>query len=296
MNVKKLYAITRFWLHRNDYILCNKTMPTSKNVVNLHWWDSSTEETWGDFKYNLGDNLSTIIVSYMLQRRGLSLETKVRNTAHLYAVGSILQYGYQNATVWGSGILRNLYRRERLFQTYPLRRLDIRAVRGPLTKDYLVKLGHKCPEVYGDPAILMPLIYQPTDNLHMKTDFVVIPHFSKNSFYVKEYGEEHIVSMITDDYKNVLDRIYNARLVISGSLHGIILAETYGVPSVFLRDRAADRDFKYSDYYQSTLRNNYIYASTVEDAMKIDPMSLPSNLDDMRDGLIKTFPYDLWNS
>ena len=40
-----------------------------------------------------------------------------------------------------------------------------------------------------------------------------------------------------------------AKLVISSSLHGIILAETYGIPAILLMDKVTNNMFKYNDYY-----------------------------------------------
>lgn len=42
--------------------------------------------------------------------------------------------------------------------------------------------------------------------------------------------------------------------VYSSSLHGIILAEAYGVPAVMFRSYDKSVDFKYLDYYASTGR------------------------------------------
>lgn len=292
--LKSFYKLFKSKFLENGIILSNFGMKAKDHRVNLHWWDSCTEVKPGKYKYNLGDNLSAIVVSYMLQKKGLSLDSEISGKKHLYAVGSILAMGHQNATIWGSGILRYLYKKEQFLQIFPIRRMDVRAVRGPKTRDYILRLGHSCPKVYGDPAILMPLIYDPP-LLETQQDFIIIPHFSKNDYYVEKYGEDKVVSMITDNYESVLTRIKNSKKVISGSLHGIILSESYRVPAIFLRDRASDRDFKYDDWYSSTNREHYFSSSSVEEAIKMDPMPLPDNLDELREGLINSFPYDLWD-
>lgn len=54
------------------------------------------------------------------------------------------------------------------------RHLDIRAVRGTLTREVFLKLGHKCPEIYGDPGVLMPSVYQ-SKNIEKTYNYMVIP-------------------------------------------------------------------------------------------------------------------------
>lgn len=275
------------------YNLNNIYVRTKKHVVNLHYWHSGTEI--GDSaKNNLGDDLSPIIVGYMLSQKGLTLNTEIKGTKHLYAVGSVISMGYQSATIWGSGFLLDLTWIRRIFHHYPLRKLDVRAVRGPMDRELLIKLGHKCPEVYGDPGMLLPYLYSP-QNIEKKRDYIIIPHFSKEREYRAKYGDDNIVSMITDNYQNVVDRILESRKVISSSLHGIIITEAYGTPAVFLHDRKGNRDFKYDDYYASTGRENYISADSVEEAIKMTPMPLPTNLKQLQEDLIAAFPYDLWN-
>ena len=279
-------------LFPNRYLLNVITTRTKQNRVNLHYWITSLE-IGGSFKNYLGDDLSLIIVKSMLEKKGLSLDSPINGKKHLYAIGSIISMGYQNATIWGSGILQEMSWIRKLFHHYPFRRLDIRAVRGPQTRDLLLSLGHKCPEVYGDPGLLLPYFYMPKNILKDK-DYIFIPHFSKENAYLSKYGSNHIVSMITSDYKKVVDNICASKKVISSSLHGIILAEAYGVPAILLRDREASKDFKYIDYYRSTLRPDYSYACSLEQAIAMEPMPLPSNINDLQRQLIETFPYDLW--
>lgn len=290
----RCYRAARAIFNSDSMILSETDNPTHRNRVNLHYWDSRIE--MGDsFPYNLGDNLSEPIVEWMLRRKGLKLDSEINfeGLRHLYAIGSVISLGYQNATIWGSGILQPLSSVRKFLHSSICRKLDIRAVRGPLTRDLMLELGHKCPEVYGDPALLMPLIYQPQNNIK-RNRYLIIPHFSKEKEYRHKVGDSHIGSMITKDYTGLLDKICTSEKVISGSMHGIILAEAYGIPSIFLRDRAACKDFKYKDYYLSTNRE-FRYATSLEEAIDMEPMALPKNIAQLQEGLINSFPYDLWD-
>ena len=48
-----------------------------------------------------------------------------------------------------------------------------------------------------------------------------------------------------------------AKLVISSSLHGIILAETYGIPAILLMDKVTNNMFKYNNYYYNSYSYNH---------------------------------------
>ena len=172
-------------------------------------------------------------------------------------------------------------------------KFDFRAVRGPLSRDVIIKLGHKCPEVYGDPAILMPFIYNPIRVI--KHDLLVIPQFKTEIEFRDAHPDLFIVSMNTDDYKMVIDAIVSSKKIIASSLHAIILADAYGVPSVFFRGLDKGRDFKYLDYYYSTGRQDIKIAQSFEEALDMEPMPLP-DLKTLQEGLINSFPYDLWEN
>lgn len=60
----------------------------------------------------------------------------------------------KNTEVWGAGIIDGTkklrYKPKKVY-----------AVRGPLTRKVLLAQGVKCPEIYGDPALLVAKYYQP---------------------------------------------------------------------------------------------------------------------------------------
>ena len=173
----------------------------------------------------------------------------------------------------GSGLRgENLVRMGFLFK-YPFCKLDIRAVRGPLTRKELLKYKQNCPEVYGDPAILMPLLYNP--KIEKQRDILVIPQFITEKKFRADHPLYEMITMNTNDYKSVIDYIVSSKLVVTSSLHGIILADAYGVPSLLFRGLNKNIDFKYYDYYYSTGRYNATIAESFEDVINKEPLPLP---------------------
>ena len=95
-------------------------------------------------------------------------------------------------------------------------------------------------------------------------------------------------------YKTFIDILCQGKTVISSSLHGIILAETYGVPTVFHAENRENEIIKYYDWYYSTGRYDVNMAMTIDEALKKNPMPLP-NVVQLQNNLMSSFPYDLWD-
>lgn len=270
-------------------------IPAKDNRVNIYEYHPELlgYNLSNKLPYNLGDSLGKVIIKYLLEQRSLNLDCWVSKRKHINCVGSNIFCSYQNTTIWGSGVQNYPTPYKILLQKISRRKLDIRAVRGPLSKQIIEKLGHKCPDIYGDPAILMPFIYNPI--IEKKYKYSIIPQFVVEDIFRKEYPNEHIISMNTDDYEMVINEIKASDIIYSSSLHGIILAEAYGVPAVFFRGLDKCVDFKYLDYYYSTGRKNIEIAESFEEAMKMTPLPLP-DLSKLQKGLLESFPYDLWMS
>lgn len=297
-NIKSLNKEISCIIKRNKINGRCLDIPAKKNKVNIFQYHPEKVFSYVQNPYNLGDSLGEIIVEFLLNSKGIDIDADVSITKHFNCVGSNIFSSYQDATIWGSGANPQLPTRSQVIcQKISRRKLDIRAVRGPLTRDVLLNMGYNCPEVYGDPAILMPLIYNPVSQ--KKRKYIVIPQFQQEIDMRKQYPNEYIVSMNTNDYKFVIDQIVSSEIVYTSSLHGIILAEAYGVPAIFFRRlKHISRlefniNFKFHDWYRSTGRESFPRGETLEEALNLDPPSLP-NLDSLVKGLLDTFPYDLW--
>ena len=232
----------------------------------------------------------------MCKTHGIDFAQEISATKHLYAIGSILP-GYQDAVVWGAGFgydktgewyspLYNWFHRN-------THKLDVRAVRGPETQRILITMGINCPEIYGDPAVLMPLFYKHTGT-QKKQEYIVIPHYSKLHNYK---GHPNILGTFTSNYLDFIDKLLGAELVISASLHGIILAEAYGVPAVMLCDTPSEDITKYKDWYYSTGRATFPIANSVEEALSIGGSHIDYvSIEQLQNNLLNTFPKDLWDT
>ena len=88
------------------------------------------------------------------------------------AVGSILRNANRNTIVWGSGFISETSR----FRGAPKK---IAAVRGPLTGQRLTDLGYENPQIYGDPALLMPRFYSPKVDKQHKIGLVA--HYAEKN-------------------------------------------------------------------------------------------------------------------
>lgn len=285
----KNYLTYRMELLNQELQLCRERRELAKEVpddslaeVDVYHWHT------GEGEENLGDYLAPVICDRLRARFDLPRMVKGGKQRRLLAVGSVLGFSCRNAVVWGSGVLSRYYLYGRRIQTA---QLDVRCVRGPLTREYLLELGKSCPEVYGDPAILMPLIYTPKKP-EARHRAALVRHFKEMPF--AQLPRDVVdVNILTRDYEAFLDTIAACDRVISSSLHGIILAESYGIPAILLDRTGKMNLFKYRDYYFSTGRTQTVTARTVEEALELEPMPLP-DLDALRQGLLDAFPKDLW--
>lgn len=247
----------------------------------LYWWQPKNGTV------NVGDHLSKVTVEAMLALRDLDLLQKRDKRRRLFAIGSVLHNARDGETVWGSGINGKIPQEQHRFSD-----LDVRAVRGPLTRKVLMDRGLQVPEVYGDPALLMPLLFrEELIGTARRNSFVVIPHFNEPPEKYAAYRQQLVLP--TAKPLAFVAALLGAEKVVSSSLHGVILAEAYGIPAIYLDSGNGEHRFKYDDYYQGTGREKWHLGRSVEECLDLGG-NARFDLDSIQTSLMQAFPYDLW--
>lgn len=254
---------------------------------NPPWWTLNRPDRWARRKRmdNFGDLLGPLIARRLIEARGTP-PARREERRRLLAVGSILHLARPGDVVWGAGVNGH-----DVDEHHEGAALDVRAVRGPVTRAFLQARGATVPEVYGDPGLLLPLACPElrqwaTTKRHEVT---VVPNLWEAAAFRKRYGK--IVVHPQTALEKVLRRIATSELVVGSSLHGLIVAEALGIPARLVHP-GVDPVLKYEDYYGGTGRPHFSPAGTVEEATRLGGEPPPRW---SPEPLQRAFPADLWS-
>ena len=237
------------------------------------------DNTWKGIKHrNWGDDLNYYFIKLLSRRPVVIYQNfklaQIFKVKNYMCIGTVLDAtGYSNdeTIVWGSGVVR--------FGRYINKPLLLRSVRGRLTLKYIHFLKYSCPNMIGDPALLLPKFYMPKSN-DKKYKLGLIPHITDLEHQVvQEIREEHPEVLIIDlaHYKkwtDVIDEICSCENIASSSLHGLIASDAYGVPNSWIKlgdNVCGGINFKFLDYFSSvgrTEQNPWI-VENIDDLMKV---------------------------
>lgn len=170
---------------------------------------------------------------------------------HFLGAGSILNFASSESIVWGSGVINSFHK---------ISNSDYRAVRGPLTRKRILEKGYSCPEVYGDPGLLLPEFYNPI--FDKKFELGIIPHFTDLTIVRSRIKSSSIkiINLLTNDIEKTTREILECQNIISSSLHGLIVAHAYNIPAVWMQfsDNLFGDGIKFQDYFSSVGLEGYI--------------------------------------
>jgi pyruvyltransferase len=233
---------------------------------------------------NFGDHLSQVLVGQILAQHQLSRDDQVADQARLLAIGSVLHYARTGDHIWGTGWNGKIPEKD-----FTAESLQVHAVRGPLTREFLQARGIQVPEIYGDPALLVPYLFKDRFRATSTTDYVVVPNLHDLALCL---DQPNLVSPLWG-WNRVVEQILSAKLVLASSLHGLIIAEAYGIPARYLRLSETENLFKYKDYYLGSGRTaaDFVFATSVEEGLAMG--GAPAIQYDPKP-LLQAFPFSLW--
>lgn len=176
--------------------------------------------------------------------------------------------------IWGSGFIcgknKFCYRPFNLPEQY-FRRAQVYAVRGKLSRDRLRNILHDNLEgvPLADPGLLI-------SDLNVEGKFLkkysvgIIPHFLENGTNVFDTilrrFEKSIIIDMTKEIDDIIRMISQCNIIISSSLHGLIAADSLGIPNIRIKatHKVNGGDFKYNDYYSSFGKYNVNYITIAD--------------------------------
>lgn len=215
-------------------------------VLPLCWWINPAPGNYGDW-------LSPYIFS-KLSGASIKYINPARVDKHdlcLLGIGSIAKFARKGSIVLGSGLSRSEPELDA--------KARYRMVRGPLTREVIVEAGAQCPEVYGDPALVLPRLYQPSIESRKKSGKIaLVRHFThkKAVLALPDYVEEvDIFRALPSEIEAFIDDLHCYDGVVCTALHAYITSQAYGLPCVLatfdgLEDAVHGDGMKYADYFK----------------------------------------------
>lgn len=205
---------------------------------------------WFNERVNFGDAINVFLISKISKKEVVWINPKYWPFKHYLVIGSVLETMNKNSLIWGAGFISENSKVSRPKQIF--------AVRGPKTKKKFSEAGIECPEVYGDPALLLPLFYPKTKGKKYKIG--IIPHYVDKShefFKTVLLNDIKIIDIEQEDPLLFINDLIECEMILSSSLHGLIIADAYKIPSVWIKfsENIKGEDFKFYDYFESVSRH-----------------------------------------
>ncbi len=201
--------------------------------VKAYWWRKIK---------NFGDGLAPLLLDHF---GGVDLQWSEVADASVVTIGSVLEHlpfqwsGY----ICGSGRLKSQSR-------VNLSHATILALRGPLSAR-----GIKGNFALGDPGLLADELVGPQEK---KWDLGIVPHWKDNELaprFIQMIRSPSTIKVISPrgDPLTIVAEIGACRRIVTSSLHGMIVADAFGIPrrveiSPMLMNATEGGDFKFKDY------------------------------------------------
>lgn len=213
--------------------------------MNAYWWKD---------RANFGDSLTPLLLDKLADITG---EWTPIDTAEIIVVGSILEHlppAWTGAIV-GAGKLHQW--------SHPdLSHANVLALRGRFSA-----VDVPGDFALGDPGLLCSEILPHSDE--KRFDLTVVPHWSDKTL-AKRFAhlDPHVIDP-TDDLMTIIGDIAASKKIVSSSLHGIIIADSFRIP------RRAELFPNIDASYEGGVFKFHDYSSVLGEPMKFGALHTP---------------------
>lgn len=288
---------------------------SGRGPVNLYYFHS---------RRNFGDELGPVILDRIF---GIESRAASAVKADLVALGSLLDlflwrgrsvlkyvaYGlsavYQPLHIFGTGFVQQPFLDTQGWPKADLffRRLEIHAARGLLSAERLWKASGQTREIaVGDPGILASLLLDGNSGTKRHA-LGIVPHYvdRDNALLIElsQRTRHSVIIDVADDPISILQTISACDAIVSTAMHGLIAADSLGIPNTWVKvsDKIRGGDYKFLDYYSGygtrhapclDLRRGDHFFPTPQSIAENYPISR-DEVAEIQRGLIDAFPHGL---
>jgi pyruvyltransferase len=208
----------------------------------MYWWRFEQQS-----QRNFGDEISPLLVEEAFGRR---CTWTWPHRCEIVAAGSIIELvremkGSNRPFLWGTGFMRD--EDDHLDD----REFDVIAVRGTRSRDRVTNGRERV--ALGDPGLLADCLLASAPA--KKYRLGILPHFLDATVEEVDWLRRQdgvLVIDATDEPRRVVQDIARCETLLSSSLHGLIVADSVGVPNAHIRlsgNRFIGGMYKFRDYY-----------------------------------------------
>ena len=261
--------------------------------IHLYWWRGDGAQD--SAKQNFGDYLSPLIVEMVSGKTVVHAEP---HEADMIAIGSILSrerkarkfFFRRRLHIWGSGT-------DKMSRSFWGRHY-YHAVRGEITRSQIT--GPARTLALGDPGLLVDRWWEGKTRPEKRYRLGIIPHFvDQQDKRVKDLAKLQ-GSRVIDVFapvEEVVREIQRCDFILSSSMHGLIVADAFGIPNRRMPFSSGKiSDLKFDDYYSAFGIGNpgivapeAIYKTGFAHPVFSEDYQRPG-IERLKDGLIEAFP------
>lgn len=220
-------------------------------MIKAYWWNKIL---------NFGDAMAPMLIELATQQKAVWTPPE---DATVVGLGSILNKvirdvqsnkktdGLAKPNIWGTGLMAPFY-----FPKKQTVGIELGCVRGYLTASCLEQ---NVPYI-GDPGLLVRVAYPELLRAEKKYRGCICLHHTQalNERIISALKERDwiVLSAGTNDFLAVIKTLASSEVVISSSLHGLVVADSFMVPNAWFLPKPIHiaSEFKFFDYFSSINR------------------------------------------